>query len=114
MEDDVMAEIAPIDEVLRILRGYDRGIYTDQEVVVRLVLAAASCPTAVLAELLSDDWIEAIRKRVTPVPEGLTVWIWGDLLKPGVDPGAHEAEMRRLWDEGASNWRAHLASGPLS
>ena len=109
-----MAEIAPIDEVLRILRGYDRGGYTDQEVVARLVLAAASCPTAALAEVLTADWIEAIRERVIPEPEGPKVWIWGGLLKPGVDPGAHEAEMRRTWNEGASNWRAHFASGPVS
>lgn len=109
-----MAGITPIDEVLRFLRNYKRGVYTHHEVVARLVEAAASCPTALLAELLSDDWIEAIRERVTSEPEGPTVWIWGGILKPGINPNAHEAEMRRIWNEGAGNWRTHFASGPLS
>ena len=43
-EDDVMAEIAPIDEVLMILRGYDRGVYTHQEVVTRLVRGRGLLP----------------------------------------------------------------------
>ena len=108
-EDDVMAEIAPIDEVLMILRGYDRGVYTRSG--SRHAARARPRPPARPRDSPNSCPTTGSRRsaeRVTPVPEGPTVWIWGGLLKPGVDRDAHEAEMRRHLGRGADNWRVQF------
>ncbi len=67
--------IADADDARRLLRGYERGIDTRNEVVSRLIQAAASCPAAMLAEVLTPEWLDLSREQTTcPRPERAPAW----------------------------------------
>jgi len=102
--------IANVDDARRLLRDFERGVYTRAEAISLFIQAAASCPAAELAEVLPADWLEMIRVETSPLPESPSdvVFISGILGKPGFDYDAYLAEMRQRWFDGTRNWHEHF------
>jgi hypothetical protein len=97
--------------VLKLTRGYEKGIYTRLEMLSQLVEAAAAWPVVDLASALPSDWLADVKARTLSPPcspdDG--VYISGALLRDGIDPEEYFKEKRRLWHQGAWNWREFFA-----
>jgi hypothetical protein len=94
----------------RIMRGYEKGIYTRLEVVCQLVELGAICPPAEVSLDLPAEWLTQIREATTTPPPTIddVQYISGALLQEGVDAEQHYAQLCKAWFAGAWNWHRHF------
>jgi hypothetical protein len=95
----------------RLIRGYNKGMYTRLEVVSRLIQSAATYPPAELAQALSLKWLSEIQEATSKPPERLdeVKFIDGALLANEADYESYYAQMCKTWHDGAWNWHRHFA-----
>jgi hypothetical protein len=95
----------------KLLRYYQRGVYTRLEALTLLVQAAAEHPPSELAQGLPVEWLQAIREDTISPPGSPSdvLYISGILGDPNFDYNTHLTEMRQTWYDGAWNWRRYFA-----
>jgi hypothetical protein len=95
----------------RLIRGFDKGMYTRLEILSRLVELAASAEPKAIALVLPPDWIASIAKKTEQLPASPkdVVIISGAILRPGIDPESHDEELRLRYFQGAAKWHAYFA-----
>jgi hypothetical protein len=95
----------------KLLRYYERGVYTRLETLTLLVQAAAEHPPSELAQGLSAEWLQEIREdTISPPGSSAHVqYISGILGSPDFDYETHLTRMRQTWYDGAWNWHRYFA-----
>ena len=94
----------------KLVRDYERGIYTQLETLTRLIQAAAEHPARALATGLSADWLQVIREETSSPPQSPSdvVYISGILGMANFDYDAHFAKMRQTFFDGIWEWHRFL------
>jgi hypothetical protein len=100
----------------RLIRGYDKGLYTRLEVLSQLIEAAATFSPAELAQDLSPEWLAQLREETAEPPGSPdnVIVISGSIFLAGSSPEEYYAEVRRAWYDGAWSWHRFLAEPDAS
>jgi len=98
------------DTVRKLIRGFDKGMYSRMEVLSRLVEEASTSRPADLAGALPANWLAEVRTATAKPPSSIddVCIVSGAIYRNAAEHEAHKAEMRRAWFEGAWNWHRFL------